>query len=146
MDSCEWLLVSTSISLKEVTSATVWASDGSTSKCHIRNVSDTPTNSWNESLPFEIWNCILEPLTLDSIGLASSLISWPKWIWPSHLLSPSETTGIYSGATTATTITFSLSHLPRPMLSLSLDEGLKDCRKNDIFHSVSPVLVWKSVT
>ena len=30
-----------------------WVSDGSTSKYHTGNVSNTPTNSWNESLPLQ---------------------------------------------------------------------------------------------
>ena len=45
--------------------ATTWASDGSTSKT--RNVSSTPTNSWNESLPlpsvFRL-SMVQEPLLL----------------------------------------------------------------------------------
>ena len=32
--------------------ATAWVSDGSTSNYQTRHVSETPTNSWNESLPF----------------------------------------------------------------------------------------------
>ena len=44
-DSREWQLVSPSIALKEVMFATVWVADGSTSKDHTRNLSNTPTNS-----------------------------------------------------------------------------------------------------
>ena len=43
--------MSPSIALKEVMFATAWVSDGSTSKYHTGHVSNTPTNSWNESLP-----------------------------------------------------------------------------------------------
>ena len=52
--SREWLLVSPSITLKEVMFATAWRLDGSTSKYQTRDVSKTPNNSWNESLPLGI--------------------------------------------------------------------------------------------
>ena len=45
--------MSPSVALKEVMFAAAWVSDGSTSKYQTVYVSNTPTNSWNESLPLK---------------------------------------------------------------------------------------------